>query len=99
MDTLIQFYSDFFVLIGWIGSVLGQIVNTFLSPLNFIFTYLKAFISNAFSAPVSNITYTWNAQVLAVFNAIPYFSALKTAIFVAIGVLFIFFIFREITKI
>lgn len=97
--TVLQLLSDFGTLIGWVATILYQILNAFIAPLNFVFTFLRAFVSRCFASPVeSGIGYTWNSQVLDVFDFIPYFAAFKLAIFVGIMVLVIFFTFRQFSK-
>jgi len=95
-----ELLSDFAVLIGWVGTILKQLINTFLAPLNFVFTFLRSFLASAFSSPAaSGITYSWNSQILAVFDYIPYFSVIKLALFAGLSILIVFYIFRQLTKV
>ena len=97
--TVLQLLSDFGTLLGWVASILYQILSSFIAPLNFAFTFLKSFVAAAFSSPVeSGIGYTWNSTVLAVFDNIPYFAEFKLAIFVGFMILVIFFTFRQFSK-
>lgn len=101
MLTIIQQYiNDFGVFFGWIGDILHTIIMVFILPLNFVFTFVKAFLVNAFAAPISTgISYTWSSSVLAVFHSLPYWEIIQAALIAGVSIIVAVFILKTFTKI
>jgi len=100
LNIIQEYIHDFSIFFGWLGDVLHTIITLFILPLNFVFTYVKAFLVNCFSAPSpTGISYVWNNSVLAVFHSLPYWSAIQTALIAGIGIIIAFFILKVLTKI
>lgn len=99
-DFAIHSFNDLIVFIGWIGSILKEIVITFLLPLQYIFTFLRSFIVNSWRTPVEpELSYTWNADILTTLGSIPYFSTLTQVVALCLGVLVIGFILKYLTQV
>jgi hypothetical protein len=101
MLTIIQEYiNDFGVFFGWVGEILHTIISTFILPLNFVFTYIKAFLIHAFNEPIATgMSYTWNGGVMSVFHSLPYWNYIQDTLFLGISIIFAMFILKVLTKI
>ena len=42
-DWLIHYVSDVFIFLGWLFSILKELIMTFLSPVAYTFNFLKSF--------------------------------------------------------
>jgi hypothetical protein len=93
----LHYLNDTWVFLGWIFSVLAQIVALFLLPLTFIFQFLKGFLSSVFAAP-TDFTFTWSSEVLAVFEAIPYWSTISLVLGIGISIIALFAILNLFTN-
>lgn len=96
--SLLHYGNDTFVFFGWISELIKNIISVFLLPLSYIFTFLKSFFVNALGAPIEFEEYTWTDEVLSVFNAIPLWSEMITAIGVALTIIVVFFVLRTFLK-
>lgn len=87
-DWLIHYVSDFFIFLGWIFSILKELILAFLSPVSYIFNLLKSFTISAFISPQTPpVSYTFSSEIMGVFNTIPYWSVLCSLIGIAILVI------------
>jgi hypothetical protein len=87
-DWLIHYVSDVFIFLGWLFSILKELIMTFLSPVAYTFNFLKSFTLSAFSGAQSPpVSYTFSNEIMSVFNTIPYWSVLCSIIGVAILVI------------
>ncbi len=68
--STLHYLNDTWVFLGWLFSVIGQLISLFLLPLNYIFQFLKGFLGTAFASP-SDYSYTWPSEVLGLFQHIP----------------------------
>ena len=73
-DFFIHAFSDIVVYAGWFFENLGHIFTLLFSPINFIFNFLKSFISSAVATPPTATTWAFTDQIKDVFNAIPLWS-------------------------
>lgn len=92
----LHYLNDTWIFLGWIFSVLAQIVALFLLPLTFIFQFLKGFLSSVFAAP-TDFPFTWSTEVLTVFNAIPYWSTISLVLGIGISIIALFAILNLFT--
>ena len=96
-ESTLHYLNDTWVFLGWIFSVIGQLVSLFLLPLNFIFQFLKGFLSTAFSAP-TDYSFTWSSEILAVFAHIPLWSTIGVVLGACISILAVVAILWLFTK-
>jgi hypothetical protein len=96
-ESTLHYLNDTWVFIGWLFSVIAQLVSLFLLPLNFIFQFLKGFLSTAFSAP-TNYSFTWSSEVLAVFQHIPLWSTMSVVLGACLSILALVAILWLFTK-
>lgn len=93
--TALHYVNDTWVFLGWIFSIISQLVSLFLLPLTFVFNFLKGFVANVFAPPVS-FSYSWSTEILGVFNHIPYWTEIGVvlgaclSVIVVIGLLWLF---------
>ena len=97
-DFALHFFNDGVVFFGWIGSILKEIVLTFVMPLSYVFAFMKALLVSAFATPVDYTGYSWDAGILAVFSAIPLWTTLIAVIGIALAVLVLFFVLRAFLR-
>lgn len=82
---LIHYLNDFFIFLGWVFSILKELILCFILPISYIFNFLKAFTISAFSAPqTAELGYSFSAGVLSVFDEIPYWSTVATVLGIAL---------------
>jgi uncharacterized membrane protein len=96
-ESTLHYINDTWVFLGWIFSVIGQLVSLFLLPLNFIFQFLKGFLSSAFATP-TDYSFTWSSEILAVFNHIPLWSTMSLVLGVCLSILALVAILWLFTK-
>ena len=74
---LIHYFNDFFIFLGWTFSILKELILVFTLPIFFIFNFIKAFTISAFSSPiVADASYSFNPEIMAVFETIPYWETI-----------------------
>lgn len=74
---LIHYFNDGFVFLGWIFSILKEIILVFTLPIFFIFNFLKAFTISAFSTPIVPSTiYSFSPGIMAIFETLPYWDTI-----------------------
>lgn len=94
---VLHYINDLFVFIGWIGSLLKEIITLFLMPLTYVFTFLKAFLDTAFITP-EDFSFEWSSEVLSVFSTLPYWSIMSSVLAIGISIIVIFFVLRTFLK-
>jgi hypothetical protein len=79
MEVFYHTIIDIAVFIQWFFGNLKVIFTSLLSLANYIFLVIGHFLSTAFlTPPAPELTYTFTAEVLAVFNSIPYWTVIGT---------------------
>jgi len=77
-DTIFHNASDFFCFLSWFFSNIKQIFIFLLAPIGYIFTILKFFFATFNNPPPTpTFSYTFDANILAVFDNLPYFNVFK----------------------
>ena len=79
-DAIFHLMSDLFWFFGWIFASLKAIFLALITPFNFIFLFLKTFISQAFSTPTNAINPVLSPQIVEIFQRIPYWSILSSVL-------------------
>ncbi len=99
MDDLIHISFDFFNAMRYVFSNITSLMGVLFVPLSWIFNFLKGFFAGvATPPPTTAINWVFPDNVVAVFNAIPYFSTLTYACGAGISILLLVFIFRRLTE-
>lgn len=71
-DVIFHNINDVFVLFAWIGGAFKNIFLSLLSPITYFFNILRFFFASAFGSPAqAEVSYTFSAEILEVFNSIP----------------------------
>jgi len=91
--------NDFFTFLGWLFSNLVGFLHNLFLPINYIFQFLKAVTQNAFSPAIAPPELWVFPDVMRLFNAIPYWSSIQNIFLVALGVMFLIFILRDLESI
>jgi hypothetical protein len=100
LNSIQHFINDFSVFFGWIGDILHTLISTFLLPLNFVFTFVKAFLVNSFLTPIATgFNYIWDNSVMSIFQSLPYWNLIVAALIAGIGIIITFFILKVLTRI
>lgn len=82
---LIHYLNDFFIFLGWVFSIIKELIVVFILPISYVFNFLKAFTISAFSAPqTAELGYSFSAGVLALFDAVPYWDTIVTVLGLAV---------------
>lgn len=99
-EDLIHHIYDFFYIAQYLVDNLGSLFAIIFTPLTWVFNFVKGFFASAFSAPVEpTITWTFSAQIVGVFEAIPYWNTLTFAMGAGLSILVLVFIFKRLTSI
>jgi hypothetical protein len=97
LDTLVHIGFDCFNVASYVFSNIGSLFGYLFTPLTGLFNFAKGFFDGiATTAPATAISWTFPDNVMAVFNAIPYFSLLEYACGAGISILILIFIFRRL---
>jgi hypothetical protein len=92
--------NDFFTFIGWLFSNLVGFLHNLFLPVNYVFQFLKGITQNAFSPAITPpALWAFPDGVMAVFNAIPYWADIKNVFILALGVVFLIFILKDLKSI
>jgi len=99
-DWLFHYFNDFIIFLGWIFSMITQLVETLLLPISYIFNLLKAFTTSAFSSPqVAEASYYFSPEIKEIFQVLPYWNIITTILGVSILIIVGFSIFKLLLKI
>jgi len=99
-DWIIHYVNDLFVFLGWIFTMITQLVRTFTLPISFVFNFLKSFTVSAFSSPqTADLSYSFSSEIMGVFEAIPYWNVILLVLAIGVLVIIGFSIFRLLLKI
>ena len=91
--------ADFITFLGWFFENLGNLIGYVLAPVKYIFTYVKSFFATALGPPIpADEIWVFNAEIVAVFNAIPYWSEIVVVLGVALMIIFSFYIIRQFLR-
>lgn len=99
MDDILHIAFDCFNVARYIFSNMGALFALLFTPLAGLFNFVKGFFNGIVSTPPATaISWVFPSNIMAVFNAIPYFSVIEYACGAGLSVLFIIFVFKELTK-
>lgn len=96
--STLHYLNDTWVFLGWVFSLISNLISLFLLPLNYVIQFLRGFLVSVFSTP-ETFSYNWGEDILAVFNAIPYWSTMSIALGVCIFIFVIFFVLRAFSRV
>lgn len=78
MDIFFHTFTDMLLVVAWIVANLKIIFTALLNLVNYLFIVIGHFLATAFvTPPTPELTYTFSPQVLAIFNAIPHWTAIS----------------------
>lgn len=86
-EFFIHTFSDIFTYAGWFFENIGHIFSLLFSPINFIFNFLKSFISSAVASPTETTIWAFPDQVKSVFSAIPYWNTIVVVLLACVLIL------------
>jgi hypothetical protein len=94
-----QTASDFLVFLGWVFQNISLIVKDAFLPVRYVYTFLQQFFDSAF-APVVSPAPIWqfSDEILALFNAIPYFNVLIISLVLGLTILMAVFTLKTFLK-
>lgn len=95
--STLHYLNDSWVFFGWIFSVISSIISLFLMPLTFIFQFLRGILISVFASP-SPFSYNWDSEIIAIFQALPYWTTLSQVLGICISIFVIFFVLRAFTR-
>jgi hypothetical protein len=85
MEVFFHTFTDALLFFGWFFANLKIIFTSILSFADYIFIVLGHFLSSiSLTPPEPQLTYTFTADVLAVFNSIPNWAIISTILGVVI---------------
>lgn len=89
--------SDLFVFGGWFAENLGSIWDKIVLPFQYLLQFLKSFVTKAVATPTTNEDiWSFTTQIKEVFSAIPFWSVLISVLFIAILIIVIISILKQI---
>jgi len=95
-----QIASDFITFFGWFFQNLGELLGFIFAPVKYIFTYVKSFFVSALGPPIpATEIWSFSDEVVAIFNAIPYWSEVVAVIGLSLMLIFSFYIIKQFLKI
>ena len=99
MDDIIQIYYDCFNVIRYVFSNIAGLFTILFTPLAWLFNFLRGFFDGVSTTPpATEISWVFPANILAIFNAIPYFSLIEYACGAGLAILVLIFIFRRLME-
>jgi formylmethanofuran dehydrogenase subunit A len=99
MDDLAHIAFDFFNVLRYVMSNIASLFTLLFTPLQWLFNFLKGFFVGVSSpAEAADIAWTFPENIMAVFNAIPYFNLIEYACGAGISILVLIFIFRRFAE-
>lgn len=99
MDDLVHIVFDFFNVLRYVLSNIASFFSILFNPLAWLFNFLKGFFIGVSSpAPTAEISWVFPDNIMAVFNAIPYFNLIEYACGAGISILILVFIFKRFTE-
>lgn len=99
-DWLFHYFNDFIIFLGWIFSIIAQMLETLFLPISYIFNLLKAFTVSAFSDPLTpGVSYSFSAEIMEMFEVIPYWNIIIAVLGVSILIIIGFSILKLLLKI
>jgi formylmethanofuran dehydrogenase subunit A len=99
MDDLVHIAFDFFNVLRYVLSNIASFFSILFNPLAWLFNLLKGFFDGVSSPPPATaIAWTFPDNIMAVFNAIPYFNLIEYACGAGISILVLVFIFRRFAE-
>lgn len=94
-----QTASDFLIFLGWASENVGLLIGKVFLPVQYIYTFFKNFIAYALEGPeVPEKIWEFPTEILAVFNAIPYWNTIIFVLILGLSILFIFFILKTFLR-
>lgn len=91
--------SDIVVFLSWFWDNTATILGSVFLPIKFVYAFLKQFFTSAFGSPITpDISLTFSTSTLTIFNSIPYFDVLMSAMIVGVLLLIIGFIIKTFLK-
>jgi hypothetical protein len=98
-NNLFHIFFDIFYSIEYIFSNLAGIFVIIFTPINFAFNFVKGFFDGiATTPPATAISWTFPDNIVAVFNAIPYWSLFSYAIGAGLAILILVWIMAHLLK-
>jgi hypothetical protein len=99
VNSVIHNVQDLFYAVEYIFSNLSAVLLIIFTPLQFALNFIKGFFDGiTTTAPATAITWVFPDNVMAVFNAIPYFSLFEWVLGAMISVFFLVFITNQLLK-
>jgi hypothetical protein len=81
MDIFFHTITDVALFFQWLFANLKLIFTALLSPVGYVFAVIRYFWSSAFlTAPAPDLTYTFPAGVLDIFNTIPHWEIIVSVL-------------------
>ena len=99
-NNVFHILIDIVYSIQYIFDNLSDVFSIIFQPLNFAFNFIKGFFDGISVAPPETaITWTFDTEILDVFNSIPHFSLFMYAIFGGISIIIFSWIVYHLLKI
>lgn len=87
-DYLIHSISDFFVFLGWIFSIVKELILSLTLSISYIVSFLRAFVSNAIKTPIeAEAVYNFPTSIMEIFETLPYWNILSITLGVCLLVI------------
>lgn len=99
-DFLIHYVNDVFIFLGWLFSLIKELVLAVLLPITYIVNFLKGFLTNAIKTPeIPEVSYAFSTSTMEIFETIPHWNLISSTLGICILVLGGFAILRLMTKV
>lgn len=99
MDDITHIAFDCFNVLEYVFSNIANLFSLLFTPLTGIFNFVKGFFDGIVATPPATaVAWTFPDNIMAVFNAIPYFSVIEYACGAGLSVLVLVFAFRRLVE-
>ena len=92
-------FNDVFYSISYIVENLANAFLIIFYPINFAFNFFKGFFDGvAMPPPETAISWTFDAEIVAIFNTIPYWSLFMFAVGGGLAIIVLVFVISQLLK-
>lgn len=92
---MFQTADDFIIFLGWVFHNTTLVLKEIFLPFRFVFAFLKSAFVSASASPITpDEIFTFDPDILIFFHSIPHIDILISGIFLGLGLICLFALFK-----